>query len=647
YGWVLVGSARTGSTSQAALARIDLYGNLVGGFGAGGKVLADFGPGDDEARSVATDNAKNLIVAGQSGDAAVIARYTPSGALDPGFGTGGVVRLDLSPGEDVVQRILFDPNGYVVVAGTAGNRGFVAQLGADGRLDPTFGKGGASLVNFGGTSSQIADLSRLNGRTVVAGTTTGPDGTDAAVARLTNTGALDPSFGTGGVARADLGGAADEVNGALLRYQDGTVQVAGGNGGRAVLWGLTAAGTADTRLGDGGRTQLPFGQPSPALSHDAIVQPDGRVVVAATVGSALGLARLTADGRPDPTFGAGGYLLADLGNAAPAALALAPDGDIVVWGSRPCGDGCGFLARFQPDGTVDAGFGTGGAVLVYAAPGRRTSLLVQPDGAIVAVGTEGYGTSDDSPTFLGRWAADGHPDPTFGTSGIATTTRNTGRGVVRTDSGTLVVLTHAGPFCCTKLNAYDAVGQAQNTPAGSIASPFAGEFLAATPDGGFVVAGETQPAQTQHTAEVFRFDAAGRVVAGFGTGGMVTLTPDRSGTTLPEDIEVLADGRILVAVSHFPQNADPVRDALVLLAPDGSPDPTFGTGGVATLPGILTAPIGLAVQSPDRLIMVTTERPGDLATTVVQALTLDGPAPSSSSTTTSSASPPPSPPTTR
>ncbi|MCA1843601.1 MAG: hypothetical protein LC792_10530, partial [Actinobacteria bacterium] len=103
YGWVLVGSARTGSTSQAALARIDLYGNLVGGFGAGGKVLADFGPGDDEARSVATDKAKNLIVAGRSGDAAVIARYTPSGALDPGFGTGGVVRLDLSPGEDVVQ----------------------------------------------------------------------------------------------------------------------------------------------------------------------------------------------------------------------------------------------------------------------------------------------------------------------------------------------------------------------------------------------------------------------------------------------------------------------------------------------------------------------------------------------------------------
>jgi hypothetical protein len=57
-----------------------------------------------------------------------------------------------------------------------------------------------------------------------------------------------------------------------------------------------------------------------------------------------------------------------------------------------------------------------------------------------------------------------------------------------------------------------------------------------------------------------------------------------------------------------------------------------------------TAPIGLAVQSPDRLLGVTTERPGDLATTVVQAFTLAGAAPSYPTTAPSPSPPPPPPP---
>lgn len=76
-------------------------------------------------------------------------------------------------------------------------------------------------------------------------------------------------------------------------------------------------------------------------------------------------------------------------------------------------------------------------------------------------------------------------------------------------------------------------------------------------------------------------------------------------------------------------------------------DGAAASSPAATATSAASSPIGLAVQSPDRLIVVTTERPGDLATTVVQAVTLDGAAPSSSTTTATSAPSPSTPPTTK
>src|SRR5712691_6926228 len=88
-------------------------------------------------------------------------------------------------------------------------------------------------------------------------------------------------------------------------------------------------------------------------------------------GLLLGVATVAAAGPGDfdPTFGTGGTVVTDLGGSDyPAAVALQPDGKIVVAGYRFIGSAATsrsgiVLVRYRPDGTLDATFGAGGVVV--------------------------------------------------------------------------------------------------------------------------------------------------------------------------------------------------------------------------------------------------------------------------------------------
>jgi len=100
-----------------------------------------------------------------------------------------------------------------------------------------------------------------------------------------------------------------------------------------------------------------------------LVQSDGKIVVAGTAGtfprSDFALARYETNGELDLSFGNGGKVTTSLGRDAGAvALALQPDGKIVATGfvSTDFQHYVG-LARYNPDGTLDATFGGGGKIL--------------------------------------------------------------------------------------------------------------------------------------------------------------------------------------------------------------------------------------------------------------------------------------------
>ena len=165
-----------------------------------------------------------------------LARYTPDGKLDPSFGTGGKVIVDLTDAHLFARGILLDPSGKIVVAGTARDANssllhiMVARLQADGSFDPTFGEGGRMLIDPGQQTVFTAITRQNDGSYLIAGSTLGPQGDqlDLLVERLTQSGALDLSFGNEGLVILDTSPiAGDETYHTIRAQADETIVLAG------------------------------------------------------------------------------------------------------------------------------------------------------------------------------------------------------------------------------------------------------------------------------------------------------------------------------------------------------------------------------------------------------------------------------------
>jgi uncharacterized delta-60 repeat protein len=152
-----------------------------------------------------------------------------------------------------------------------------------------------------------------------------------------------------------------------------------------------------------------------------VQQADGKLVAAGrtdtATGTDFGLARYNPDGTLDASFGAGGVVTTDIGGGDDFAHALAvqADGKLVAAGVAPTQTGSSFaLVRYNPDGTLDASFGTGGMVTTDF-NGGANALIVQVDGRLVAAGQAGEDFG------LARYHPNGTLDSTFGTGGTVTT----------------------------------------------------------------------------------------------------------------------------------------------------------------------------------------------------------------------------------
>lgn len=322
---------------------------------------------------------------------------TPScqpGVLDPTFGGDGLVTTSIMDGFSVATSMAIQPDGRIVAAGYA-----CAEPGGN--------------CQFYGARLKYA------------------------LTRYLENGALDSSFGTGGIVTTEFYGI-DRAN-ALALQPDGKIVVAG----RSVAPGTPAAfalarynadGSLDASFGTGGKVTTTFPDSIGDGAYSVAIQPDGRIVAGGgtrDAGSldAFALARYNGDGTLDPSFGTGGLvkLSIDGRESEARAIALQPDGRIVAVGSvirSPGPDGALFAAaRYNSDGTLDTSFGTGGTVTTEIGPLADAALAVamQTDGRIVAAGIAYVGTTPHSDFALVRYYQDGTLDTTFGTGGKVTT----------------------------------------------------------------------------------------------------------------------------------------------------------------------------------------------------------------------------------
>jgi uncharacterized delta-60 repeat protein len=356
------------------------------------------------------------------------AAYALPGDLDRSFDGDGMKTFGYT-GTDSAEAVLVQPDGRLVLSGHGGGNVAVTRLNPDGSFDTGFGDGGTTGADFGGDDFGYAAALQPDGKIVVAGRTS--INQDIAVARFHANGSLDSSFdpgGSDGAGKKILPYDGIEFAQAVLVQPDRKIVVAGHGKANAdfVLTRLNPDGSLDAGFGDGGTSGADFGGYEYALA--AGLQTDGKVVVAGstTVNFDVAVARFNPDGRLDASFdpggteGSGKRAFGYGGLDLTQAVLLQPDHKIVLagHGGRPSHDFA--LTRLNPDGSFDTGFGDGGtATADLGGYDESYAAALQPNGKIVVAGhTPVTDVNDD--VAVARLQPHGGLDTTFSFDGRTT-----------------------------------------------------------------------------------------------------------------------------------------------------------------------------------------------------------------------------------
>ena len=396
------------SIAVARPAYAQAAGSLDPTFGTGGKVLTNLGDNSAGAQiqAVVSDAALqsngDIVVSGNFG----LVRYLPNGKLDTSFGTKG---LAITTGS--AAGLAIEPNGdYLAVGAGTTSSGVstfeVTRFTSSGTLDPTFGSDGVVTTTFPGASDGAAADAVLvepdgdilvGGQASVPGTTRNePVITEGALALYSSSGALEGSFGSGGIVQS-TSSIGDIAN--LGIDASGDIFVLPAHAEFSPSGQLDSSVTAEaivTSSQGGDNAFLPNGQ---SVSATSVSVAKHNTDVQATLFNANG----TVDSAFDnPPFTYTGAELA--GFQSPGAVAVQPNGQIVIAGSSFKDTSVFGLARLDTNGSLDGTFGSTGVLTTsFQGDDGATAVLIQPNGDIVAVGFSENNTTGVTDIAVARY----------------------------------------------------------------------------------------------------------------------------------------------------------------------------------------------------------------------------------------------------
>ena len=406
--------------------------------------------GADQILTAARQTDGKIVVAGIASRDIALVRYNPSGSLDQTFGTGGKVITNFFDATNVreqgVGAVIIQPDGKIVVAGMVLMDAIVradfnkydiglARYNTNGSLDPTFGTGGKVITNIAANKADVITSLALqpDGKIVAAGfngAAVSPQiPSDFVLVRYNSNGSLDATFGAGGIVITDFNNDIDFAS-SLVIQADGKM-VAGGwtynlndHSYDFALARYDLSGNLDNSFGSGGKVVIDLSNsvpndPGGELLTSMVLLPNGKILAAGTgelnrhtTGTDFLIARFNSDGSLDTTFGNGGKVTTDFNGTIDFAtsIALQPDGRFVVAGiangwledtllpalkvnnnvssahSPTFSDFA--VARYNPDGSLDQSFGTGGkgTTDIFGSIDAATKVLIMPNGNILALG---------------------------------------------------------------------------------------------------------------------------------------------------------------------------------------------------------------------------------------------------------------------
>ncbi len=633
-GWVNTVALQTDGKIVAAgmgdngfeVVRYTTNGTLDATFGTAGKVHTTIS-GLDSANAVAIQPDAKIVVAGSSDPAAgpvmTVVRYNHDGSTDSTFGTAGVATTVVGARAGA-QAVALQADGRIVAAGFTEASTFadpdflLARYNTDGSPDTTFGTNGTTTTPFTTNSDDFAYAVAVqtDNKIVAAGQSGG--GTDLGLARYNTDGTLDPTFGTAG--KTTIPGL---VADGMAIQPDANIVVAGPDNStnQGTTWGLArfaVSGTLDSSFGDGGRVTTFVAPAAPQVNVAAAValQSDGKIV---TVGAStdqfgvteFGVARHNSDGSNDTSFGVRGAVRTSFGTGmnedSAKTVAVQSDGKIVVGGSSRAANGSltFALARYNPDGSVDTSFSGDGEVLtaIGGNGGWVNTVALQTDGKIVAAGM------GDNGFEVVRYTTNGTLDATFGTAGKVHTTisgLDSANAVAIQPDAKIVVAGSSDPAAGPVMTVvrYNHDGSTDSTfgtagVATTVVGARAGaQAVALQADGRIVAAGFTEASTFADPDFLLaRYNTDGSPDTTFGTNGTTTTPFTTNSDDFAYAVAVQTDNKIVAAG----QSGGGTDLGLARYNTDGTLDPTFGTAGKTTIPGLVAD--GMAIQ-PDANIVV-------------------------------------------
>ncbi|MFO1200867.1 MAG: tandem-95 repeat protein [Burkholderiaceae bacterium] len=685
---VIAGTINVAGRSEFGLVRLNADGSLDTTFAGTGKLQVPVGAGDAYAYGMALQADGAVVVAGYAVNAGgfdfAAIRVDANGVHDLGFGPGGTATVSLGGTHaSAATSVLVQPNGYVVLTGNtydtaSGVYAFAAtRLTNTGALDTGFGDGGVKVVPIGGVNDEGSGaVLQPDGSILIGGLSQSAGQFDYAVVRLDSDGQLDTSFDTDGMTTIAVGTGQDVAR-AIALQPDGRIVLAGESDNGATkdfsVIRLTADGTLDTSFDNVrgvslGGTVNTTEQAAPVVLDTDVVVHDVELEAAGSFeGASLTLARAGGADASDQFSGTG--TLASIAQGAPIVVSGTTIGTVTH-------NGGGSLTLTFDANATQALVSEALQGIAYRnksddPPASVTLDWAFSDGNTGAQGAggpqTGHGTTtvviapvNDAPT-AGNVAASGAEDtvipivlsgadvdgviagytvtalPAHGTlyaDAALTQAVNANQAIaspdvwfkpdqdwngstslqfnVTDDEGATSAADATASIDVSMVN--DAPSFTESDRAGMLILPIGNSDDRVNDaivqlDGKLVLVGSTMNGLSEEVC-VVRLDAEGDLDSGFGTGGIVKLPIGSQGATAQSAV-VQPDGKLVLA-GVSANGANGLDFGVVRLEQDGALDPSFDGDGMTVLPIGLAddRAYGVVVQSDGKIVIAGNSRNG-------------------------------------
>jgi uncharacterized delta-60 repeat protein len=395
------------------------------------------------------------------------------------------------------------------------------------------------------------------------------------VGRLTASGQDDHSFSGDGYEVTDLPLSTDERAEAVAIDSQGRVVVAGYatlmiTGRVMMVARYTSSGALDTTFGQGGVALADFTSSTSEQANGLAIDSNGRIVVAgsANVGGTstqFALARFTTSGSLDTTFTSNGKVLTDFASSTSEAAA-----DVVISGTKIVVAGAAVLsttqfalARYNSDGSLDSSFSGDGKALgefVGAAAGAW-DLAIDSLGRVVAAGYAMF-NANDRRFAIARYSSSGALDSGYSGDGLliinfTSSSQELATSVAVDSSNRVIAGGYAGPFAGTGFQ----FAEVRTTANGALDSTFSGDGkdlidvdtlsehsngMALTSSGKIILAGQSFDGSDTHIC-VVRSNSNGTLDTTFGTGGVADTVDLNFSPEVANNVTIDGSGRVVIA----------------------------------------------------------------------------------------------------